>query len=174
MKRGTLACTVTVLTLPGYFFWQMQHPPAPEPNDDMAVWQPNAAAIRSDLQSQFGKSLTAENMEAKYAFKLAFQQRYRSHPTQLAVGLQFRKDGTIHLKLPARLEPWYMDKIALAGYREIRDTFHITRPIRLYETFAGAAPVYIGQVSADAADPSLIRVAFDYSHSPNKARKSDP
>ena len=171
MKRGTLACTAIVVCLPGYFVWQMQHLTAPEDNDAMESWQPTAEAIRSTLQAEYRTKLTADNLEAKQAFGLAFQQRYRTHATQLAVCLKFREDGAIRLMLPSRLEPWYMDKIAFAAYRETRELFHITKPITLFETFAGAAPVPIGQVSPDPADSNLVRVAFDYSQSPNRARK---
>lgn len=170
MKCGRLACTVTVLCLPGYYLWRTQLPPPVATLDEMGLWQPDAAAIRSSLHTQFGKKITIDNLEAKQMFALSFQRRYRDHAIQLAVRLKFCDDGTIRLLLPSRLEPWYMDKIALAAYRETRDAFHKEQPIELYETFAGAAPVHIGQVNADPNDPALLRVTFNYTRSPNRFR----
>ncbi len=170
MKRGILACTATVLCLPTYYLYLMNSPPHVASLDEMARWQPDAAAIRSSLHTRYGKNITADNVEAQQMFALSFQQRYRDHAIQLAVRLKFCPDGTIRLLLPSRLEPWYMDKIALAAYRETRDIFHQAHPIELYETFAGAAPVKIGQVNADAHDPNLLRVTFDYTRSPNRIR----
>ena len=170
MKRGILACAATVLCLPTYFVYLMHLPPHVASLDEITRWQPDAIAIRSSLHTRYGKNIPADNLEAKQMFAMSFQQRYRDHAIQLAVRLKFCPDGTVRLLLPSRLEPWYMDKIALAAYRETRDTFHQKQPIGLYETFAGAAPVHIGQVSADTNDPTLIRVTFDYTLSPNRFR----
>lgn len=170
MKRGILACTATVFCLPAYYLYLMYLPPPVASLDEMGRWQPDAAAIRSSLHTRYDKNIAADNLEAKQMFAMSFQQRYRDHAIQLAVRLKFCPDGTTRLLLPSRLEPWYMDKIALAAYREIRDTFHDTHPIDLYETFAGAAPVKIGLIRADASDPTLIHVTFDYTRSPNRVR----
>jgi hypothetical protein len=171
MKRTTFACTVFGMTLPGYYLWQMQSAPPARDMSDMATWQPDAAALQESMNARFGKTITLDNAAARDLFTQIFQQRYREHKPQLAVGIKLYPAGNVRLLVPSRLEPWHINRIALAAYREVQDNFGVSVPVDVYETFVGASPVKVGQARADAHDPQHLRVTFDYSRSPNRTRR---
>lgn len=171
MKRGTVAYTLFGLALPGFYFWNFQFPLPSDDRDSMAAWQPDAAAIKKSLNARFDGKIHLNNAAAREMFVQAFQQRYREHTPQLAVGLKLHPTRHIRLLLPSRMEPWHINRIALTAFREVHDVFGGDTPVDIYETFVGAAPICIGQVAVEPDNPQQIRVTFDYSRSPNSAAK---
>src|SRR5437773_134850 len=68
----------------------------------------------------------------------------------------------LKLMCPRRLEPFMVDRIALAAWREARDYFGKPVDVDIYVTFIGTTQVKIGQLRASANEPQIAQISYDF------------
>lgn len=165
-RQGAIGATTALLALLGVFvlFGYVQQPTAAL--EEYAVWPPTAAAIRGKL-SRAGAPGMSEH-DRRELFCTMFKSRYRNHDPATAIGLRFvtpSQRDHIRLKLmcPARLEPFLVDRVALAAWREARDIFDKPVDVDIYDTFIGTTQIKIGQLRATADAPGIAHIAYDFS-----------
>ncbi len=130
---------------------------------DYAYWSPSPAAIRSRIGSASAPAPGLKDAERRRLFALMFKDRYRRHDPGVAIGLRFMSPTRLKLMCPARLEPFLVDQIALAAWREARDDFGIPVDIDIYDTFIGTAQIKIGQLrSVTISHPEVAHISYDY------------
>jgi len=140
-----------------YLAWRQT--PESDQMDYILALSPNAATIHNQLAS----APTLTKTKRQELFAELFTTRFRKHDSKMAVRARFvaAQNGRSHIKLmcPARLEPWNMDRLALATWREAKDCLGETCDIDVYETFIGAIPRKIGELrtSTDKIPIAQIR-----------------
>lgn len=153
----------------GFFMW----PRAAETDqiDYFMTLSPNSAMIRSQIAALPALSQT----KRQALFAESFTKRFRNHDDKMAVRARFVKspDGSSHIKLmcPARLEPWTMDRLALATWREAKFCLGQNCDIDVYETFVYAPSRKIGELrnSPDKTPVAQIRHVYDRENQPSPA-----
>ena len=119
---------------------------------DFSHWTPTPSEVRVELDAFHTEK------ERRARFAALFTQRFRRHEPPMAVGLRFLEDDRVKLMYPARMEPWNMDRLALAVWKEMKDDFGHSFDIDLYITFIGAAPIKIGELRPMAVNPSCAQI----------------
>lgn len=159
-RKWMLASLALAPSLGCLYYWQSCAVPLSD--EDSRHWNPDAAAIRREINLLPAAPKAQAETARRDLFATLFKQRYRSHKTALAVCLRFLPDGRIKLMCPARMEPWELDRLAQAAWSETRDNFGHSFNIDIYETYIGAATVKIGEIRPDPQNARLARVAHHY------------
>jgi len=129
---------------------------------EFSSWPPGPAAIRSAIGTpQVPASGMSEN-ERREQFCVMFKNRFRHHEPGLAIGLRFLTPTRIKLMCPARMEPYFVDQIALAAWHEARDDFGKSIDIDIYDTFIGTNQIKIGELRAVAEKPEMAHIKYDF------------
>ena len=158
-----ILASVAIVPSLGFFFWKSQSEKT-DPLRDMLEMSPSPAEIRASLNEPLTKQGKETPLEAKKrTFREMFKARFRLNEPRLAIGLQFWKNGDVKLMFPARLEPWAMDRIAVAAWNEVRANFGYAPNINLYETYIGMAPVSVGTLRLVPGTKDQIRIVYKYS-----------
>jgi hypothetical protein len=163
MKRNKAvgAVLIAIILLGGYLLYgYLQEPAYASP--DFSSWAPGPAAIRSKIGSLQTPAPGLSDGERRTRFCDMFKNRFRHHDPAIAVGLRFTAPTRIKLMCPARMEPCYMDEIALAAWHEARDNFGGPIDIDIYDTFIGTNQIKIGELRASAMTPNFAHVAYDF------------
>ena len=124
------------------------------------VWPPSTAELCRLANAHGTDPNTAEGRAVRERFTTIFKNRYRKHSPMMAVGVRFRESGSLDLLLPARMEPWNMDRIAVLLWHESQIAFGHKFPIDLYITFIGMAPVKVGELRPSPQNPNQIEVHY--------------
>ena len=152
-----------------YLAWRQT--PESDQMDYILALSPNAATIHNQLAS----APTLTKTKRQELFAELFTTRFRKHDSKMAVRARFvaAQNGRSHIKLmcPARLEPWNMDRLALATWREAKDCLGETCDIDVYETFVYAPSRKIGELrnSLDKTPVAQIRHVYDRENQPSPA-----
>lgn len=163
MKRqGTIAAAAAVVALlgAGLLYGYMQLPANASP--EYAAWRPSAAAIRGKLGPSAAPAQGMTEKVRRERFCALFKSRYRDHEPAVAVGMRFVSASRIKLMCPARLEPFLIDQIALAAWREAREIFGRPIEVDIYDTLIGTTQIKIGELRASADAPEIARIAYDF------------
>ena len=129
---------------------------------DFASWAPGPAAIRSKIGSEKAPNSGMTAKVRREQFCEMFKARFRHHDPAVAVGLRFITPTRIKLMCPARMEPFFVDRIAMAAWREARDDFGKSVDLDLYHTFIGTNQVKIGELRVSSAAPDMAHITYDY------------
>jgi hypothetical protein len=163
MKRNKSvgAVLIAFVLLGGYLLYgYLQEPAYASP--EFVSWAPGPAAIRGKIGSMQAPTPGMTDSERRARFCIMFKERFRQHDPAVAVGLRFTTPHRIKLMCPARMEPCYMDEIALAAWHEARDIFGGPMDIDIYDTFIGTNQLKVGQLRASAATPDFAHVSYDF------------
>lgn len=163
MKRqGAIGAAVTAMALAsvcllyGYF----QEPAVA--GAEFATWPPSADAIRGKIGTAAKPVPGMTENERREQFCEMFKNRYRHHDPAVAIGIRFLTPTRVKLMGPARLEPFFVDQIALAAWREARENFGKSVDIDIYDTFIGTTQIKIGELRACVGDPKMAHIVFDF------------
>jgi hypothetical protein len=162
MKRTSFVWIVAVcLLVPGLLIWQRLAGEA-DPDDSFPAWSPDTKAIRRELDSRYPVIPDGKNEEARRElFCELFKNRYRHHQPQIAVGMRILPGNRIKLMCPARMEPWNLDRLAMAAWRETREIFGATFTLDIYETYIGATPHLIGKLRPLPDNPKIAQITYN-------------
>lgn len=141
-------------------FGSQQQPISAAP--EYASWSPNAAEIQNKIGTAARPSPGMSDAERRNQFCVLFKDRYRHHDPTVAVGLRFISKTRLKLMCPARMEPCYMDQIALALWREARATFGAPIEIDIFDTFIGTTRIKIGELRVEPGDPEIAHITYDF------------
>lgn len=153
-----------VLVLAGGIFYlgQRQDAAAEEyPLANFDTWSPSAVRVRTEVA---GLPATGSKVGDIRARELKLENlityRCRNHTPQLAVRVLFPTPDRIAVLCPARMEPWTMDDLAFAAWRETRADVGVSCGVDLYLTYIGMPPVKVGELRPDPANPNLARIRY--------------
>ena len=117
------------------------------------------------IKHQVNANPKASRSEREQIFAEMFTKRFRIHDLKMAVRLRFMERepsrssvANIRLMCPARTEPWNMDRLALAAWREVRQCLDENCDIDIYETYIGALPRKIGVLRSTAGDHPVAHI----------------
>lgn len=129
--------------------------------ENFSAWSPDAAAIRRALRADRTTQASEPLNKGDHGiFQKLFQSRFRDHEPQVAIGLHFLNRHKIKLMCPARMEPWYMDSIALAAWHEAQDDFGVPFQVDIYATYIGMPPIKIGQLRTPKDRPQFAVITY--------------
>ena len=89
----------------------------------ISMRSPTAAGIRAQIGSAAAPANGLTDLQRREQFCTLFKNRYRRHNPPIAVGVRFLRPTLVKLMCPARLEPFVVDRIAVAAWHEVRDDF---------------------------------------------------
>lgn len=127
---------------------------------DFTHWTPTPREVQMQLDGIRGEK------ERQEKFVPLFKQRFRRHDPPLAIGLRFAPGNRILLMCPARMEPWNMDRLALATWKEAKADFGHSFDIDIFITYIGAAPMKVGELRPMPVDPNFAQIRYGPPPSP--------
>jgi hypothetical protein len=154
------AVAVTLLVLGCLLYGYLQQPA--DASAEYSEWSPNPAAIQRRIGTAARPAPGMTEAERRTQFCNLFKGRFRHHDPAVAVGLRFLSPTRIKLMVPARMEPCYMDRIALEAWHEARGIFGAPIDIDIYDTFIGTTQIKIGQLRATAENSEVAHVSYDF------------
>jgi hypothetical protein len=161
-RRWIIAGLIVSLGGLAFFLYYRHRTADADPYEDFSAWPPSAATIRQKLA--VSETPTPEQEAARRdQFAQMFQSRFRNHEPMYAIGLKFRKDGDkdlLKLMCPARMEPWNIDRIAYAAWKESQEVFGKTFDLHIYETYIGTPPIKIGELRPDPKNPQAVQIVY--------------
>ncbi len=125
---------------------------------DVVHWPPSTAEICRLAETNGTDPDTPAGQAARARYTTLFKKRYRSHTPIMAVGLRFPRSGRLDLMVPARMEPWNMDRLAVNTEREVREAFGHSFDIDLFITYIGAPPLKIGELRPSAGSSDSLQI----------------
>lgn len=128
---------------------------------EYSAWPPTPEAIRHKVGSAAAPAPGMSEKDRRELFCTLFKSRYRDHDPKVAIGIRFLAPNRIKLMCPARLEPFYVDQIALAAWRETRDDLGQSADVDIFDTFIGTAQVKIGELRAPGKE-QIAHITYDY------------
>jgi hypothetical protein len=163
MKRQVVVGTAGALIflLGGFLLYGYLQPPtgaAPE----FLGWPPTAAAIRSKIGTAAAPAPGMSDADRRSQFCAMFKGRFRDHDPAIAVGLRFLTPTRIKLMCPARMEPCYIDQIALSAWHEAQDYFGKPVDIDIFDTFIGTTQIKIGELRNSLDKPDMAHISYDF------------
>jgi hypothetical protein len=129
---------------------------------DYARWSPSPAAIRRTIGTAAAPTKGMADKERRQQFCKMFKNRFRKHDPAVAVGLRFLTPTRIKLMCPARMEPCFIDQIALSAWHEAQDCFGAPMDIDINDTFIGTNQIKIGELRVQGDTPPIARIAYDF------------
>lgn len=149
-----------VIALPVYFFAAHQREASQQQADaemlsDLSAWPPSA----QEIQKQLHDSSLSDAMRHQ-RFSELFTLRFRQHSPQMAVRVKFEALNRIKLMCPARMEPWYKDRVALAVWRESQGVFGRASDVDIFETFIGAKQIKVGELHTQFDQHPVAQIAY--------------
>ncbi len=166
MKRSILA--IIIFTLFGIAYFTLTHPESASSMEyDFKDWPPLANDIKTrilDVTSVRGGK--TPDQQRQVIFAELFKQRFRSHTPMKAIGMKF-SNNTIKLLCPARMEPWEIDGVAMAAWKESRDDLGRNFDIDIFETYIGTTPIKIGELRLIDGSQPAAHITYNYPESGN-------
>jgi hypothetical protein len=156
------AAAAAIILVSGFVIYGLSQAPV-SANPEFAQWEPTPAAIRKKIGTKESPAPGMTEAERRNRFCEMFKNRYRMHEPKVAVGVHFVTPSVLKLMCPARMEPCYIDQIALSLWHEARDNFGQPVDIEIYNTFIGANNIRIGTLKPLAENPEIARITYDYS-----------
>lgn len=123
---------------------------------------PTPEQIRAQIGSASAPARGLTEAERRNLFVTLFKKRYRDHSPPIAIGVRFTDANHLKLMCQARLEPCYMDQVAIAAWKETKDIFGVPADVDIYETFIGTNQIQIGKVRPMVGQPSVAHLTYDY------------
>jgi hypothetical protein len=163
-QHGAIGAAVAAMGLVGggLLYGYVQQPAIA--SSEYAQWPPQAAAIRAVIGTVSAPAYGMTEDQRREQFCMMFKNRFRKHEPAVAVGIRFLKNSNrIKLMCPARLEPFYVDQIALAAWREARANFGPKIDLDIYDTFIGTTQIKIGQLRVSPEAPTVAHITYDFS-----------
>ena len=161
MKRHVgFGAFVAVAALPLYFVAAHQQEASRQQADtemlsDLSAWPPSAQKIQQQLHDT---TLSDDTRHQRFAE--LFTSRFREHTPQMAVRVKFESGNRIKLMCPARMEPWYKDRVALDVWRESQSVFGHASDVDIFETFIGAKQVKVGELDTKFDQHPVAQIAY--------------
>lgn len=153
-----ITITVSLASLAFYFYDRA----AKADPDNFQDWPPTPAEIRAAVQqAEVAPGQDADKVK-RDLFARLFQGRYRSHTPMKAIGLRFLDANRIKLMCEARMEPWNINRLAVAAWEEAHAVLGRRFDLDIYETYIGAPPVKIGELRAIPDRPGVARIIYRY------------
>ena len=125
---------------------------------DMLSWPPNSLEMAREVGSSGGPPGLHAGEAARRQYVALFKKRYRGHTPMMAVGMRYAPHGVIDLLMPARMEPWSMDRLAVFTRKETEQVFGRPYNIDLYVTYIGAPPLKIGELRPSKTSPEQVDI----------------
>ena len=160
-RKAIGAAVGTAAVISGFLLYSYIQEPAAA-SLEYAHWSPNAAAIHKVIGTAAAPMSGMSGALRREQFRQMFKERFRRHDPPVAIGLRFITPTRIKLMCPARMEPFLIDKVALALWREARDSFGTPIEVDIYDTFIGSTQIKIGQLRAGLKDPQIAYVSYDF------------
>lgn len=105
---------------------------------------------------------TIENAKRR-VFGEMLKQRYRQGEPSIAAGLRFTATNKVRFFIPARMDPWEIDRMVYALWNEGMAALNTDLEIDICETFIGMAPVKIGELRHLQGTKDTLKVVYTYS-----------
>lgn len=161
MRKFLLLAGASALAgLVSFFFIHFkQHDP--DSVETLLPLSPTPTEIQREITIMSG----ASQNQRRNRFAERFTQRFREHDLQIPVLIRYidttGKIPLIRLCCPARTEPWNMDRLALAVYRESRICLNEPCNIDVYETYIAAPSRKIGTLRSDLNNTNGVHLLYD-------------
>ncbi|HEV2474169.1 MAG TPA: hypothetical protein VGS41_15940 [Chthonomonadales bacterium] len=163
--KGWLFCGIAVAAAGAIYFINSLVSAQDSSDDAFSTWPPTAAAIQKALGPPNGRTNIPDWLEPRHkTFALMFQKRFRSHTPAVPIGLHFMGHNLMKVLCPARMEPWNMDRITLAAWKEAKQSFHQAYNIDIYLTYIGIPPVKVGEARPLPGHPGAIQIQYHFPH----------
>jgi len=162
-QHGAIGAAIAAMGLVGggLLYGYVQQPAIA--SSEYALWPPQAAAIRAVIGPVAAPMPGMTEIQRRDKFCTMFKNRFRKHEPAVAVGIRFLKNSNrIKLMCPARLEPFYVDQIALAAWREARANFGPSVDLDIYDTFIGTTQIKIGELRVIPDAPTVAHITYDF------------
>ncbi len=163
MRRIVVAIVgITLISFFCYLFWKQKKDNS-DPVAEAVLATPTLTQIWQALQGAIALH-KGETQDAgkRRVFTEMFKKRFRKFNPTIAVGLRFERPDLLRLYFPARLEPYYRDRIAYTAWREIRDLFGVNCEISLWDTYIGLAPSKEGVLKPEGGDSNRVQITHDF------------
>ncbi len=171
MKRVLIACSLAAIIGIGlYLRSSFQHASEADSLEDFTAWQPTTAAIRAALETN--KPADPSGNQNRELYAQMFTSRFRLHDPKIAVRIKYVDREHVALMCPARMEPWNMDQLAMAIWRESRTLFNTNPNIDIFETFIGSSRIKVGEVRSQKEHPQVACIR--YVRAPDKHKSNEP
>jgi hypothetical protein len=121
-------------------------------------WPPTATEVVRLTAANGTDPKTSDGLHARDRFAEAFKSRYRLHNPMIAIGLRFREDNLFDLMVPARMEPWNMDRIAVEAWKESMSAFGHPFNIDIYISYIGVPRIKVGELRQNSALPGKVTI----------------
>jgi len=159
-RRGAVGVGLIAAAITGgcMVYGYVQQPAATAEYTD---WRPTAATIREEIGTEASPAHGMTEKQRRELFCQLFKDRFRFHTPNVAIGLRFVGDRRLKLMCPARLEPFLVDRVALAAWREASADFGRQMDVDIYATFIGTTQVKIGELRASGSPP-VAHIEYDF------------
>ncbi len=169
MKRGALFIVIILLLGGAAFAWTHHDVPS-NIEYDFKDWPPEANEIKSQIQQintvKDGKTV---EVQREVLFSELFKNRFRTHTPMKAIGVKIEPGYKLKLMCPARMEPWEIDGVAMAAWKESQDDLGKPYEVDIFETYIGTAPIKIGELRTQPGDQKTVHIAYKYPDAPHSS-----
>lgn len=164
MKRGIIV--IALISLFGGAAYSLTHHESSSLMEyDFKDWPPYADEIKSQIHNiNSVKDGKTPDQQRQVLFSELFKRRFRSHTPMKAIGMKIVHEK-IKLLCPARMEPWEIDGVAMAAWRESKDDLGRNFDIDIFETYIGTAPIKIGELRTPAGNQQVANITYSYPNS---------
>ncbi len=130
---------------------------------ECSEWPPSAAAIRQRIGPPTPTGPSRDEAR-RHQFAKLLTTRFHDHNPPLAVALRFETAGAdkVSLLCPASTEPWNLDRVATAVWKETQTAFGRPFDVDIFETFIGMGKVKVGELRPDPTHPEQARITYQY------------
>ena len=122
-------------------------------------WPPTSAEIVKLTGANHSDPDNKQGNETRNRYQTLYKNRYRKHTPEMAAGMRFAGRDTVDVLMPARMEPWNMDRMAIQAYDETEAVFGHRFKVDLYVTYIGLKPLKVGELRPTAANPNRIFIS---------------
>jgi hypothetical protein len=151
-------CAIGILI---FFFYSRINPVEADPFQGFVTWSPDRATLQRAVESvPKGASSEADASARRNEFAKLMTSRFRNHNEGMAMRVRFHDDSTIDLLCPARMEPWNMDRMAMAVWREAKADLGRRYDIKLFRTFIGTPPILVGRLHNLQGPPEKVEIVY--------------
>mgnify|MGYP003335727890 CR=1 FL=1 len=163
MRRNMVIASVAIVPCIGFLF--IRH--KPEASDVVAeavLASPTTAEIRTVLQGKLPLLKGEKPEEAKRRIYVdMFKKRFRRFEPAIAIGMRFETPQKVRIYFPARLEPYYRDRVAYAAWKELKEVFGTPPEVTIWDTYIGLAPILAGRLEVEKSHPDGIHITHIFS-----------
>ncbi len=162
-RRSTVFLSLTLVCCLG-FFVRNRNAEQQDPMVEMMQRKPSKEEIvQSVREAKPNKPTETIDNAKRRVFAEMVKQRYRKGEPSIAVGLRFTSPKRVRFFVPARMDPWEIDRIIYALWYEGVSALDTELEIDVCETFIGMAPVKIGELRHITGTKEKLNVVYTYS-----------